>query len=410
MNTGHVRRTATVAAVAAMALLPGEPVAAPDEEALGKSEGYPVCGSLLAPEPRCLVGLVSRRDEIHPHRIVARPARARALQRAASEPPIRIDYGQYAGTIDDYLARNRTTGLLILKDHTILVERYQYERTPMHRMTSFSMAKTVVAMLVGLALAEGSIRSLDDPAGSYVPELRGTPYGETAIRHLLTMSSGVRFSESDGSGDDVAVMARLSILGESEGGAATVMPFRVRERPPGRKFSYASGDSQVLALVLRAATGMPLADQLSEKVWKPMGAESDASWMIDRGGFEIGWAGLNATLRDYGRFGLLLAHDGALDGRRILPVGWVKAATTPPAPPFEPGRSGAGLFGYGYQTWLIGGGERQFALIGRRDQAIFVDPRSKLVLVHTAAGAGGGMSGDLLALWFSVARTLAKMP
>jgi CubicO group peptidase (beta-lactamase class C family) len=402
----HVMRNSCMVATFAVALSSGASLAAPDEEALGKAEGYPICGSLIAPEMRCLVGLVSRRDEVYAHRIVSKPARARELKRSAAEPDIRIGYGQYAGTLDDYLARNRTTGLLIIKGDTILIERYQYDRTPAHRMTSFSMAKTVVAMLVGIALADGSIKSLDDAAQKYVVELAGTPYGETSIRHLLSMSSGVRFSEVGGT-DDVTLMARLAMLGESEGGAATVMPFRTRERSPGQTFSYASGDSQVLGLVLRAATGKPLADYLSERIWKPMGAESDASWMIDKGGFETGWAGINATLRDYGRLGMLLAHDGVLDGRRILPVGWVKAATTPSAPQFEPGRTGAGLFGYGYQTWLIGGKEKQFALRGRRSQAIFVDPQSKLVLVHTAAGAEGG-TGDLTALWFSIAKLFAK--
>ena len=222
------------------------------------------------------------------------------------------------------------------------------------------------------------------------------------------MSSGVRFSENYSGTDDVSTLARLAVLGESEGGAATVMPFRTRERAPGEKFSYASGDTQVLGLVLRAATGKPLADYLSEKIWKPMGAESDASWMIDKGGFETGWAGINAALRDYGRLGMLLAHDGMLDGRRIVPDGWVKAATTAPAKQFEPGHTGAGLFGYGYQTWLIGGNEHQFVLRGLRGQAIFVDPASKLVLVHTSAGTVSGMSGDLLALWFNVTKTLAK--
>ena len=403
----HIKRNGFIGAAFAIALSSAGSLAAPDEEALGKSEGYPICGSLIVAEMRCLVGLVSRRDEVYPHRIVAKPAHARDLKRVASEPAIEIDYGQYAGTVDDYLARNRTTGLLILKDDMILVERYQYDRTPMHRMTSFSMAKTVVAMLVGIALAEGSIKSLDDLAQNYVIELTGTPYGETPIRHLLTMSSGVRFSETDGGMDDVATLARLAILGESEGGAATVMPFRTRERSPGHKFSYSSGDSQVLGLVLRAATGKPLADYLSEKIWKPMGAESEASWMIDKGGFETGWAGINATLRDYGRLGMLLAHDGIVDGRRILPAGWVEASTTPPAPQFGPGQSGAGLFGYGYQTCVIGGNERQFVLRGRRGQAIFVDPQSKLVLVHTAAGGGGGMSADLIALWFSLTKLFA---
>jgi CubicO group peptidase (beta-lactamase class C family) len=401
-----------VTGVSTFALLAalGSPLAlgAPDEEALGRAEGYPICGSLVVPETRCLVGMVSRRDEVYPHRTVGKPERPRELRRASAEPLVRIDYGSYKGTVDDYLARNRTTGLLILKGDTILVEKYQYDRTPAHRMTSFSMAKTVTALLVGIALAEGSIKSLDDPAQKYVIELVGTPYGETPIRHLLTMSSGVRFSETYSGTDDVATLARLSILGESEGGAATVAPFASRERQPGQRFSYASGDSQVLGLVVRAATGKPLADYLSEKIWKPMGAESDASWMIDKGGYEIGYAGINATVRDYGRLGMLLANDGMLDGRRILPSGWVKAATTPSAKQFEPGHARAGLFGYGYQTWLLGGKERQFMLRGLRGQAIFVDPVTKLVLVQTSAGDVAGVSGDLLALWFTVSKTLAK--
>ena len=407
MIRGQVGRSACAVVAIAAALGSEASLAFLDEEALGKSEGYPICSSLIAPEMRCLVGMVSRRDEVYAHRIVARPARARELKRAASEPAIRIDYGQYSGTLDDYLARNRTTGLLLLKGDTILVERYQYDRTPAHRMTSFSLAKTVVGMLVGIALADGSIKSLDDPAQNYVVELAGTPYGQTPIRHLLTMSSGVRLDASDGSTDDVTLMAR-AIVGDRDGGVATVMPYRMRAHPPGQKFTYSSGDSQVLGLVLRAATGRPLADYLAERLWKPMGAESDASWMIDKAGFETGWSGINATLRDYGRFGVLLAQDGVVDGRRILPAGWVKAATTPSGRQFEPGHSGAGLYGYGYQTWLLPGKERQFVLLGRRGQAIFVDPKSKLVLVHTAADGGSGPSGDLLALWFSVTRLLAK--
>lgn len=259
-------RTGCIVAACAALLSSGASVAAPDEEALGKSEGYPICSSLIVPETRCLIRLVSRRDEVYPHHIVAKAEHVRALKHANTEPPLRIDYAGYTGSIDDYLGRNRTTGLLILKGDTILVERYQYDRTPAHRLTSFSMAKTVVAMLVGIALAEGSIKSLDDAAQKYVVELAETPYGETPIRHLLTMSSGVRFIETYSGTDDVATLARLSMMGESEGGAATVMPFRSRERSPGQRFSYASGDTQVLALVLRAATGKPLADYLAEKI------------------------------------------------------------------------------------------------------------------------------------------------
>jgi CubicO group peptidase (beta-lactamase class C family) len=392
--------------VLAIVLGAGGAVAGPDETALGKAEGYPLCPPSLRVETRCLIGLVSRFDELVPTRKIARGAQARPLGRAAAEPALRYVYQARDSGLEDYLARNRTTGLLILKGDTILVERYQYDRKPEHRMQSYSMAKTIVAMLVGVALSEGSIRSLDDAAEQYVAALKGTPYGETPIRHLLTMSSGVRFTETYSGNDDVATLSRLSVLGGSEGGAATVMPFRTRERPPGERFRYSSAETQVLGLVLREATGMPLADYLSAKVWQPMGAEADASWAIDKGGYEAAYFAVNATLRDYARLGLLLASDGTLDGRPIIPAGWVRAATTPAAPQFEPGRA-TPRHGYGYQTWILPGPDRQFVLRGLRGQSVFVHPRSKLVMVHTAAREVWDPGAELAALWLGVVKDLA---
>jgi len=384
-------------------------LAAPDEDRLGKNEGYPICAPAMRTETRCLVGLVSRFDEVYPARKVAKGDQARPLKRAAAEPAIRYTY-RFAGIgLDDYLSRNRTTGLLILKGDTVLVERYQYDRKPEQRMTSYSMAKTVVAMLVGIALAEGKIKSIAERAEIYVPELKGTPYGETPIRDLLTMSSGVRFTENYSGNDDVAILARLSLLGGSEGGAATLAPFRTRERPPGEKFSYASSETQVLGLVLRAAIGKPLSEYLSEKIWQPMGAEADATWIIDKGGYEVAFIGVNATVRDYARLGMLLANDGALDGRQIIPAEWVRAATTPPAKQFQPGQADS-FFGYGYQTWILPGAVRQFMLRGLRGQGVFVDPASKLVMVHTAARETSGDPGyrEAVSLWIGVVESLAK--
>jgi CubicO group peptidase (beta-lactamase class C family) len=382
--------------------------AAPDEAALGQAEGYPICPASLRPDMRCLVGLLSRFDEVFPARKVAKGAKARPLKRAAAEPAIRYRYQSQDCGLDDYLSRHRTTGLLILKGDTILAERYQYDRTPEQRMASYSMAKTIVAMLVGIALSEGNLQSLDDRAEKYVTELKGSPYGETAIRHLLTMSSGVRFTETYSGSDDVATLARLSVLGESNGGAATVMPFRTRDRPSGERFSYSSAETQVLGLVLRAATEKPLAEYLSEKIWQPMGAEADASWIIDQGGYEAAYFGVNATLRDYARLGMLLANDGALDGRQIIPARWVRAATTPPAKQFQPGRASS-FFGYGYQTWILPGKGRQFMLRGLRGQGVFVDAKTKVVMVHTAAGnVGDSGIGERIALWSGVVKSLAK--
>jgi CubicO group peptidase (beta-lactamase class C family) len=279
----------------------------------------------------------------------------------------------------------------VLKDDTILVERYQYDRKPEQRMASYSMAKSIVSMLFGIAMAEGRIKSLDDLAEAYVPELKGHPYGETPLRHLLSMSSGVQFSENYGGNDDVAELGRLTYGQQSAGGPASVLPFRNRVRQPGEKFSYASAETQVLGLVVRAATGKTLAEYASEKIWQPMGAEADASWLIDKGGYEMAYAAFNATLHDFARLGMLLAHDGAMDGRQIIPAEWVRAASTPPAPQFRPGQAHS-YFGYGYQTWIFPG-EKRFVLRGLRGQLVCVDPQTKVVVVHTAAREVGNDPG-----------------
>jgi CubicO group peptidase (beta-lactamase class C family) len=365
-------------------VFPGSAMSAPDEAILGKAEGYPVCAAAQAGQTRCVVGTVSHADQIFPARKVAKGPETLALKRAATEPALRYSHTFGSSTLDEYLSRNRTTGLLVMKGDTILLERYQYDRKPEHRMASYSMAKTIVSMLFGIALSEGKIKSLDERAEVYVSALKGSPYGETPLRHLLSMSSGVRFKENYSGNDDVSVLGRLSLGQQSEGGAATVAPFRSRDRDPGALFSYSSAETQVLGLVLRAATSKTLADYASEKIWQPMGAEADASWLIDKGGYEAAFAFFNATLRDYARLGLLLANDGMLNGRQIIPAQWVREATTPPAPQFRPGQAHS-YFGYGYQTWILPGDGRRFQLRGLRGQIVCVDPQTKVVVVHTAA-------------------------
>jgi CubicO group peptidase (beta-lactamase class C family) len=370
-------------------LVAGSVLAAPDEEALGKWQDYPVCnafdGAQLA--QRCLVGLYSNWDKLAATHKIARGETVAPLKRAPLEPPIAYKHRDTAVPgVDDFLSRHRNTGLLILSGNTILYERYQYDRKPEHLFHSFSMAKTVVAMLVGIALQEGKIGSIDDLAEKYVPALHGTPYGATSLRHLLTMSSGIRFTEEYSGADDVSRLSLKTYGRKGPGGADTVSEFRTREAPAGTRFKYVSADTQVLGLALRAAVGMPLADYLSRKVWQPMGAEADATWHLDPGGNELGFSGINATLRDWGRLGLLLANDGALNGKQIVPADWVRAMTTAEAPYLRVGVA-TRFNGYGYQTWLIDPGKRHFALLGVRGQAVFVDPESKTVVVHTAVHA-----------------------
>ena len=217
------------------------------------------------------------------------------------------------------------------------------------------------------------------------------------------MSSGIKFTEEKyDSTEDIAQLAWKTLYQQSPGGADSVLSFTQRAAPAGTRFSYSSAESEVLGLVLRAATGKTLAEYLSEKIWQPMGAEADATWLIDAGGYELGYMGINATLRDWGRLGMLLANDGALDGRQIIPAEWVIAATTVHAPYLQVGVATRNN-GYGYQTWLIHPKERMFALLGYRGQAVMIDPVSKTVVVHTAVYNADSPRGEQFALFFGVA-------
>jgi CubicO group peptidase (beta-lactamase class C family) len=356
----------------------------PDAEQYGARAGYPKGDRTTFWDLGSVVGSHSHLDEVFQGRLIRRaPAPSRLVR--VVEPRITWTFEGADLTLDDYLARNPTTGLLIARGDTILVERYQYGRTDAHRFTSWSMAKTVTAMLVGVAIDEGRIRSVDDLAAAYVPELAGTEYGRTSLRHLLQMSSGVRFSENYSGSDDVMRLVFDTYLLRGPGGVRAVTSFNDRERPAGTKFSYASVETQVLGLVLSRAIGRPVAEYLEQKMWQPIGAEADATWLIDNSGQEATFCCLNAVLRDYARLGLLLAHDGKWRGRQVIPAAWLLDATTIRAdqPHLRPGAAVPGL-GYGYQTWILGGERRMFLLWGVRGQRIIVDPQSKLIMVNTA--------------------------
>ena len=356
----------------------------PNAEVYGAANGYPIGDRSTYYDIPVLVGSHSHLDEVFEARLIHKAPTPSRLVRVA-EPAIAWTFQGLELTLDDYLARNPATGLLIARGNTILVERYQYGRTDRHRFTSWSMAKTVTAMLIGIALAEGRIRSVDDLAAAYVPALSGTEYGRTSLRHLLQMSSGIRFTENYSGNDDVMRLVFDTYLRQGAGGVASVTSFNERERPPGTKFSYASVETQVLGLVLRAVTGRPVATYLEDKIWQPIGAEADATWLIDNSGQEATFCCLNAVLRDYARLGLLLAHDGNWHGRQIIPTAWVRDATTVRAdqPHLRPGGA-APSFGYGYQTWILPGERRMFFFWGVRGQRIYVDPQSQLVMVNTA--------------------------
>jgi CubicO group peptidase (beta-lactamase class C family) len=388
----------------------GLAVAAPDEELLGKSRGYPIGtrGNWYFDET-VRVGAFSNLDTLLPHHVLPKAAMPSPLKRAAAEPPITYRFNGQTYTIDDYLTHQRTTGLLIIRDGEILVERYQYDRNDKNRFVSHSIAKSLVSLAVGFALQEKKIKSIDHKASDYVPELKGNAYGDTTLRNLLRMSSGVKFSENYDGNDDLAKFARAQ---STKGTVAGLLLFGEREAPQGERFHYASIETNALATVLRAATGRTLSEYLGERIWQPMGAEADATWIIGADKLERAAGNFNAVLRDFGRLGVLLANDGMLNGKQILPRDYLLEATDWHRHPaaFVP-RRGARAFGYGYQFWTLNGEKRRFVLLGVYGQAIFVDPEHKLVMVHTAAAKNARveletMGIEMSALWQGIAESL----
>jgi len=382
----------------------------PDAEEFGAGMGYPKGNPATFRSARWQVGSFSHLDEIFRGRLIHKAPTPSRLVRVA-EPRITWTSRGAELTLDDYLSRNPTTGLLIARGDTIFVERYQYGRTDRQRFTSWSMAKTVTAMLIGIAIDEGLIWSVDDLAAAYVPALVGTEYGRTSLRHLLQMSSGVRFNEDASPGfvsDDVIQFVLDTYMRVGPGGVGAVTSFNDRERPAGTKFSYASVETLVLGLVLARATGRPVAEYLQEKIWQPIGAEADATWLVDNSGQEATHCCLNAVLRDYARLGLLLAHDGNWRGRQIIPAAWVLDATTVhlDQPHLWPGTATPNE-GYGYQTWILPGERRTFMLWGAHGQRMYVDPRSKLVMVNTAVRKPDlYLLQEMGALWTALVRQL----
>lgn len=373
----------------------------PDATAYGAAEGYPIGSRETIGSQRTLVGAYSHYDTLRPSAPIPAAPTPSVLHRAKTELELSYSFQGESQTLASYLDRNPATGLLILSDHTILYEHYRYARTDTDRFTSQSMAKTVVAMALGVAVGEGAVRSIDDTVADYVTELANAEVGRTPIRALLSMTSGISFHEVYDGKDDIMRLSRALTKPDSAGPLAAVMQFESRAAPPGTHFNYAGLDTELLGMVVSRATKMPLSAYVSTRIWQKIGAEAAASWALDAKGNEIAYCCFNATLRDWGRFGLLLAHDGMWDGRQIIPRQWMLDATTAPAAFLAPGVGGRRL-GYGYQVWLMPGTRRQFSLRGIYGQVMLIDPATRTVLVHTAVrpkATNNVGEAELAALW-----------
>lgn len=362
--------------------------AEPDERLLGRDDGYPLgnAGTWYSNPNR--VGAWSALDKVPgvETRKVPRGSAFAFLAKAPNPPEVAYRYQNRTFKLTDYLERQRTTGLLVLKKGEVVAEHYRYDRKDDARFISFSMAKSVTSLLVGIALERGHIASLDDKAEKYVRPLEGSPYGATSVRHLLRMSSGLTFTERYDGQDDIA---RLSRAGAGVRGAGSPLEvlrsITLRHSPSGEKFVYASAETDILGRVLAAATGRTIADLTSEWLWQPMGAEHDAFWRVSVDGQEQAHGAFNASLRDWGRLAMLLANDGKVGDRQVVPREYLLDATDPRRQPpgFGP-RAATPYFGYGYQFWLLPLRERTFAMQGIHGQTAYVQPGTGIALVLTS--------------------------
>ena len=343
---------------------------------------------------RAMVWFEADVDDIHRFPSRAIPAGDETLALSTGRLP--------AGTLDTVLVEDgerelgelveqtATTALLVLRDDEVLLERYAHGGAADRPSTSFSVAKSFLSTLVGIAIERGDLGSLDDPVTDYVPELldRDPRFAEVTLRSLVTMSSGLGYEEQGlpWSDDTVTYYApdlrAVALAAEVEG-------------PPGESWLYNNYNPLLMGLVLERATGTSVSDYMARHLWQPMGAEADASWSMDseKSGFEKLESGVNAVARDYARFGYLFAHEGRVDGRQVVPADWVREATArdSSADPAEH---------YQYWWWVDTEREGRFFARGNHGQYVYVDPATDVVVVRL-----GREDGDVP--WSEVLRDVA---
>ena len=347
-----------------------------DRETRGLLSTLPTNRDLLfwsVPQRDAAFRALDRLPVLAKSRVVAAGATAAPLPAGA---PLKLPLD-----LDAYMAGQRSAGLLIVHDGKLRLERYGLGFDGDGRWTSFSVAKSLTSTLVGAALRDGHIRSMEDKVSDYIPEMKGSAYDAVSIRQLLTMTSGVKWNENYADPD--SDVARFNNHRPEPGVDAVVSYLRrlPREAAPGTRWLYSTGETNLVGILVNRATKKPLATYLSEKIWVPAGMEQQATWLLSRTGQEISGCCVQASARDYARVGLFILDGARVNGQPVVPDGWLAEATTTRAGIDQPGR------GYGYQWWTYADGSH--AARGIFGQGIFIDPKRKLVIVSLANWAGG---------------------
>ena len=281
-----------------------------------------------------------------------------------------------AGDAESFMEAQRASGLIIIQENRIRLEKYRMGHSSSGRWESFSVAKSITSTLLGAAVQDGLIRDLNDTVASYVPGLKGSAYENVSIRQLLTMTSGVKWNENYTDPNSDAVRLRLHRPAAGVDATISYMRQLPRELPAGAKWVYKTGETNLVGALVSQVTGKSLSTYLAEKIWTPYGMERAAAWELDASGAEMGGCCLSASLRDYARFGQFVLDGGRVGGKSILPSNWLSQATSRQVDNGSPDR------GYGYQWWTNSDGT--FQASGIFGQCIFIDPKRHLVIAVNA--------------------------
>jgi CubicO group peptidase (beta-lactamase class C family) len=315
-------------------------------------------------------------DHLYPARVIARGPAVRALPVGAPLAGFAaggVGAVQLQRNVEDF----QLAGIVVLHQGRLRLEHYARGHSAAGRWVSFSLAKSLTSTLVGTAIKDGFIGSVDDAVTRYIPELQGSVYEGVTLHQLLAMSSGAKWNEDYK--DPAADVALFYTMPVEPGTDATVSYMKTlkRDAAPGARWLYNTGETNLIGVALSRATRKNLATYASEKIWAPYGMESDASWMLDRSGHEHAGCCIQASTRDYARLGQFMLDGGRVDGRPILPEGWLRAATRKQVDIGRPG------FGYGYQWWTRDNGT--YNAYGIHGQVIHIDPSRGLVIALNSA-------------------------